>query len=486
MSATIAVLERVGTNSPSMRKETPSRPSGRMGWWIFAVALVTLTLSSANILLQVHVIGDEPWYLLQGYSIVRFHTVNLARVTHDFGAYFHFLGGTPNDHTYDFRGNGEQVLAYLPGYAAFAGPLDMVAGRLLILLTQSLVAACTAVLVYREGLRLFASRAAALFATTAYLVALPTVVYAGEIFPSTLACLLIMASFTLLSGTIPAIEHRRLPRAGVLLALIAAALPWLHVKYAAVSLTITALALLLLGLRYRRERQHVIERAQLRPIWKTAAIVVGAALFNGAAIALYSHHYFNTWYPQYRAGSLQAFHRVDIHHMLILYRAMLFDRAAGLLPWVPYATLAPVGVILLARRNRRAGLVAVALVVGVLSAFLSAAFAPYVDQAYAMPARFTVETLPLLALCAAALFTRVWPSLRQIGRTLRREGFVAIQPTWRAAAALLCVASVAMALWFTLAGELSPGLLYPGHHVLRLMRWNPNLLPGWWFGLFQA
>lgn len=486
MSPTAVVVERKAGAATSLEVPVAPRRGPRLGLWIFTVAVVALAASGVNIIAQVHAIGDEPWYLLQGYSIVHFHTVNLARVVSDPHIYRRFLGKIPNDHTFDFVGNGEQVLAYLPGYGAFVGALDALGGRLLIALTQSVVAACTAVLVYREGLRLFASRAVALFASAAYLVALPTVVYAGELFPTTLACFLIMAAFTLLCRLPTAPSLRDLPRLGALIALIAAVLPWLHVKYAAVSLAITATALVLLALRYRRERQDVAMRADLRALWGTVALVAGAAVLNGGAIALYSHHYFNTWYPQYRAGNLRAFYRVDLHRVLILYRQMFFDRAAGLLAWVPYTLLAPVGAIALFRRSRRAALVALALIVGLLSAFLSVAFAPYVDQAFAMPARFTTETLPLLALCVAALFALVWPSLRQALWALRREGVGGVRPGWRAGVALVCLASLALALWSTLAGEVSPGLLYPGHHALRLMQWNPNLVPGWWFGLFQA
>ena len=489
MGQRTAVLERQQTQTATPPVQSPeARPFGRrLGLSLFAIAALSLVAASVNLIAQAHVVGDEPWYLLQGYSIVHFHTVNLARVVGDLHIYQRFLGMTPDDHTYDFRGNGVRMLAYLPGYGAVVGALDALGGRLLVVLTQSLVAAFTALLVYRECLRLFTSRAVAVFAAVAYLVALPTVVYAGEVFPTTLACFLVMAAFALLSRALPEADHHRLARVGALVAVIAAVLPWLHVKYVAVSLTITATALALMLWRLRRERRGATPRGAVQQsLWRTVALVGGVALVNGMAIALYSHHYFGTWYPQYRAGNRQAFYSPNIDHMLALYRQMFFDRAAGLLPWVPFVLLAPVGVVALARRNRRVALVAIALVVGLLSAFVSAAFAPYVDQAFAMPARFTTETLPLLALCVAALFASLWPALKRQVVTLRREGMSSVRLEWRACAALLCLALVGMSAWFMLAGEVSPGLLYPGHHVLRLMHWNPNLLPGWWFGLFQA
>src|SRR5579859_6043615 len=191
---------------------------------IFCAAFVVLLTVALHIVGATLPAGDEPWYLLQGYGIWHFHSPNLALAVRDHSIYRQFLGNLPDDHTHDFVGNGERVLAYLPGYAAIIGWLYAWGGRPLIAGTQALLAALLAVLVYDEALRLYASRGVAVFAASAYVMSLPVLVYAGEIFPTTFALVAAFVGYLLVARVLPAATGRRCILAGLSLGLIAGAL----------------------------------------------------------------------------------------------------------------------------------------------------------------------------------------------------------------------------------------------------------------------
>ncbi len=200
-------------------------------------------------------------------------------------------------------------------------------------------------------------------------------------------------------------------------------------------------------------------------------------------IVLYSRHYFGTWYPQYHSLGEAAYSGFDLTRVARLYGEVLLDRTSGLIPWAPLMLLAPVGWFLLARTRRRYALLMLLWVGGVQATFFSAAFAPLVGQAYALPARFTVECQPFLALCVGSLFAAAWPYLRQSISDLRQHVSFRLV-SWGATLALLCLALLAVDAWFTLVALRAPYLLYPNAAGARLVTAFPHLLPGWWFHLF--
>jgi hypothetical protein len=219
-------------------------------------------------------------------------------------------------------------------------------------------------------------------------------------------------------------------------------------------------------------------------VWATAALISGPLLASFAGVVLYSQRYFGTWYPQYR--SFGAFARPDLVHMLGLYRQMLLDGPGALTPWVPLTLLVPAGLVVLARHAPREGGLTALWSGGVLSAFLSAAIAPHVSQAYALPARFTVECQPYFTLAVASLFAVTWPKLRasipQVSLGQR------VSALWLgmggALVALCCLLLVGGDAWFTVVGLLDPPALYPSATGVPLLLHYPQLLPGWWFALF--
>src|SRR5579859_47261 len=447
---------------------------------IFCAAFVVLLTVALHIVGATLPAGDEPWYLLQGYGIWHFHSPNLALAVRDHSIYRQFLGNLPDDHTHDFVGNGERVLAYLPGYAAIIGWLYAWGGRPLIAGTQALLA----VLVYDEALRLYASRGVAVFAASAYVMSLPVLVYAGEIFPTTFALVAAFVGYLLVARVLPAATGRRCILAGLSLGLIAGALPWLHTKYGLIALVLPALGLIALLARTGRR--------ETRATWYAATLIVALPALSFALIMLYSRHYFGTWYPQYRTGSGQSFGAPNLGNAGTLFQQMFLDAQAGLLSWVPLDILAPIGLILLAQRMPRRALLIVACLVGLLGMFLSLIVAGRINEAYAFPARFTVESSPFLALCVAGVFATGEPAFRRavsrLAMRLRRREL--LPATWKPARllqvglALACLTLLAFGAWLAAVPQLDPQLLYPSEAGQRLTYKYPHLLPAGWFALF--
>lgn len=465
---------------PAKTAATARRARSRGELLAFCGMLLLLVVASLALIAQIGMTGDEPWYVLQGYSLLHNHTVDMTAVLHDRRIYGQLLASLPPDHVSDYRGNGVLVVPYLPGYSLFAGLLYLLGGRFLIVVAQAALVACLGTALLREARRLWRSRAAALFAVLAFLASLPALLYVGQVFPSTLAAAAAFGSFALVARALPAAKGRRLALASGAVGALAAAAPWLHVRYATLAVAIVAGALLQLAsaAKARGAGRHGDVRAAV-------ALVCAPPLASLALIVLYSRRYFGTWYPQYHSLGNEAYAGFDLARVARLYGEVLLDRTSGLIPWAPLMLLAPLGWALLARARRRYALLLLLWVAGVQATFFSAAFAPLVGQAYALPARFTVECQPFLALCVAALFAESWPRLRQSVGRLRAGGpHAAID--WRGMAALACLALLAVDAWFTLVALRAPALLYPSAAGARLVAAFPHLLPGWWFNLFAV
>lgn len=462
-------------------------PLPHISWWhaaIFCVALALLLTAALHIVGATLPAGDEPWYLLQGYGMWHFHSPDLAAAVRTPSIYSRFLANLPDDHTRDFLGNGERVLAYLPGYAVLIGPLYAMGGRPLIAGAQALLAALVGVLLYDEALRLHASRGAAIVAALAFATSLPVLAYAGEMFPTTVALAAVFAGYLLIARILPATSGRHIILAGLCLGVIAFALPWLHTKYALIGIVLPALGLSAL----RRRPRWRSDRAT----WCAAVLIVAVPTLSFALIVLYSRHFFGTWYPQYRTGTGPSFGSPNPGNAVTLFERMFLDAQVGLLPWAPVYVFAPLGWVLLARRWRREALLIAACLFGLLGMFLSVIVAGGIGVAYAFPARFCVESVPFLALCVGGVFAAGEPALRQTIAWLARLSHGVERLPARATRgrilqvglASACLVLLAFGGWLSFVPQLDPPLLYPSEAGPRLTYEFPNLLPSRWFALF--
>jgi hypothetical protein len=486
----------------SVQSAVASVSSHRLSGWVFGVFAAAFALMlTLGLFLVRHLTttGDEPWYLLQAYTLLRWHSVNLAPAIHDHLVYAQFLGSVRDDHTWDYLGNGERVLVNLPGYAAAIAPFYALGGRPLVVAFQALVAALTGTLVFAEARRIFGSRLVAIFAWLAYVLPLPVLLYVGQIFPSTLASFATFLGFVLVRRWLPGATGCRLLGVAVAIGLVALILPWLHVKYALTALALVGLALATLWPRLRssplRERD--------RYLWLGTAAIVGIAALGFGLIALYSHHYFGTWAPA-NARQQPDYLHPDFTKVVQLYSDIFLGRESGLIPWVPLDLLAPIGLALLLWRRPREGRAILALLIAQLGAFVTAAVS-FVVQGKALPARFTVECAPFFALCAAAVFAaglgplQAWlaavgarlAGTRRVARLRFRppsihSAFTAARLGYLAsgACAVLALVLLAVTAWFAAVGQREPALLYAAPSGTRLAEKYAHLLPVAWFAAF--
>jgi hypothetical protein len=478
----------------------------RIGAWnlaLFLGALALYLVVGAIEIVNLKLDGDEPWYVMLGYSIVHNHTVDLAAIVHNPSLYSTFTSHW-DDHTKDFLGNGERLMPNLPGYSAIIGVCYFLANRAGILAPQAVATATTVVLLFHEGRRLLGGRAAGLFAALAFVFALPALLYVGQAFPSALASFLAFAGFVLATHSLPAARGRRQIAAGVWLGIACALLPWLHFKYALVALALLALAIASLWPRLRWPPSLAAPSLE-RQAWSAAALVGGMTALSFALIGLYCRHYFGAWTPQYAtaAGTGMDFAHPDLGRAAGLYADMFLNFESGLLPWVPLDFLVPIGVILLWRRDHRQAAAILLCVVAQLAGFLPVFFTTAIYQGYALPSRFTVECAPFFALCVAAVFAPGFPALRVWWRRsldslrarrrwrgqARPPANQLFAPGWLARALPPVGAASALALlligaWLTAVGAHDPGELYNNPGGNRIAEKYPSAVPAWWFALF--
>jgi hypothetical protein len=472
------------------------RAPDRWAVGVFLVAFALVLGLSEWLVARVSVTGDEPWYLLQCYGLIHRHSSNLAPLLHDPATYARFLGTHADSHTRDYLGNGERVLFYLPGYAAAIAPFYALGGRSLIVAFQSLVAALTGALLFDEARRIFGSRRVAVFAWLAYLGTLPVLLYAGQLFPSTLATCAIFVGFLLVTRWLPGATQRRAIVLSTVIGLLVCALPWLHFKYALPALVLAGGALAALRPRLR----WPLTSGADRQAWCAAVVVAGLTVLSFALIGLYSHHYFGRWIPP------SATTGPDLRHphpeqVPSLYADMFLTQERGLIPWVPLDLLIVPGLALWLRRQPRQARYACVLMGALLITFVSTMVTP-VFQGYAFPGRFTLECAPYFAIAITALvaagqqplnaarvaLAAAWCHSYAPGQRLRaprsRIGWSGAGTWVRGLGALSALALLTATCWFSAVGESDPLLLYPSFAGVRLAAAHPNALPGTWFALF--
>ncbi|HEV2457245.1 MAG TPA: hypothetical protein VGS80_02695 [Ktedonobacterales bacterium] len=450
-------------------------------WRVPPVAWVTLAAAiifgvNAAVAWSMAPTGDEPWYMMQAYALLHFHTPSVAPIVNHPALYQQFLS-SPDDHSRDYLGNGERMLPYLPGYALVIAPVYAVAGRMGIIALQSLLVALTAALLFATAERTFRSRWCGIFAALAYATTVPAFHYAGQVFPSTVAACATFAGLLLAVGELPHASGRRLLLASGGIGAVVFALPWLHVKYAPAALALAVVAALALLWRRRQGSAG-------REVPRALALLVGCLALSLLLIVLYSHTYCGTWMPHLspRPGAQSDPRYWSPARLAALLDDMFLSRQSGLLPWVPLDFLALPGLALLVWRRRRWGLAVAAVLAGQLGVFLIAVVTPDISQGLAFPARFTVECGPLLALCATALLAE---ALRVVHRPAPRGSSRRfLVRTIGAATLALCLAPALAGAYFTAATLRDVSRLYPSSAGPRLVMAYPGLFPAWWFVRF--
>lgn len=374
--------------------------------------------------------GDEPHYLMVAESLLHDGDLSLERDYAE-GRYRSFHDAPLAPH-YRLRGrHGEVYSLHAVGLSLLVLPAWALAGYAGVVVFMALLAALLAAEV-RGWARETTGRADVAEAVGWLLVLSPPLLhYAGLVFTEVPAALAV--AFGLRRGA-----RERLGPAGALgIGLAAAALPWLNVRYA----LLAALVVLHAAWRHRRPG--------------TFAGLAGPMLASILGIALHHQVLYGFWNPGRVYGRRPEFALSTLAEGL---PGLLFDQEFGLLVYAPVLALALPGLWLLARRDRRLGLVAAAAVASVV---LMAGSWHMWRGGYNPPGRFLVPIAPILFVAVGC----VW----------ERRGLTA-------GAALL----VGWGLWAGAGGALGPELVHrdrdgtaPFFRVASGAREWTGLLPGY-------
>ncbi|MBN2053981.1 hypothetical protein JW905_03610, partial [bacterium] len=215
------------------------------GVWLLTLT-VMLMLGHLVVLPKLVLSGDEPEYLLISHSIYYDHDLDLKNnYNHrDYLRFFPFQlqphrALNPGDQLYSF---------HAPGLPFIAVPFYLAGGRGGVVVLLNLCAALLAVQLYRLARRTGASRFGALAAWISISFTLPVSIYSSMVYPEIPGALLYLSSLLLVLGNgdtgVP--TRCRLILAGVM----AGVLPWFHIRYAVLGVTLVGCCCLL----HRRQR----------------------------------------------------------------------------------------------------------------------------------------------------------------------------------------------------------------------------------------
>ena len=345
------------------------------GWVLFGAAFAVYALLGTRLPGPAGPQGDEPHYLTLAQSLLSDGDLDLAD---EFAGreYAPFFGGTLEAHTSPASPRGRLYSVHTPGLPVLLLPAYALGGYPAARLLMSALAALAGVLVARLVAQV-GGPGTALAAWAALSFTPPLAFYAVAIYPETPAALA-TAAFLLATRRDPA------PGRLLLLALLAAGLPWLHPKF-------LPLAVLGLGLLLAR-RGSRLARAAAATIFLTSVALLLV--------------YFQVHYGR---ASLGAAYGPGLSSDVSLARlprgmlALLLDRQFGLLAISPLYFLALPGLALLLRQRPGDGLRAILLAGSTVA--VGAGFSMWWGGS-CPPARFLVPALPALALALAPALGR--------------------------------------------------------------------------------
>ncbi len=319
--------------------------------------------------------GDEPQYLMVAESLIRDHDLALDQDFKEkrYSVFFsrplepHFRIRGPLGQIYSLHAVGLSVLI-LPAYALFghAGASFFMAllAALLVYELRRLVMDLTGEEGLAEG--------------TAWLVGLspPIIHFAGLIFTE------IPAAILLCVGLRTAVFGRT-SRAARVAALCAAALPWLNVRYAILSLAVVGA----LGWRLQRDfRSEPAGRAGAGRLVAPLLILIGSAL----AIGLYHLELWGFFDPRRVYGRNREFSLDILPEGL---PGLFFDQEFGLFVYAPIFVLSLAGFVQLWRRQRALAFAGLIAALGVIA---TASVWPMWRGGFNPPARFLVPLVPVM------------------------------------------------------------------------------------------
>ena len=346
-----------------------------------------------------HFEGDEPHYQLMAGSLCRDGDADLANNyrAQDYLSYFPHASLEP--HALDYRGNGE-----LRSVHGLGLPLLLIIPHCILghpywaRLEMAVLAALASWSIFLT-IRDWTKRPRLAYATWAAVTfTMPMWTFASQVYPDVAAALGVAIALQLFLS-------RPLSNAKALgIGLVLALLPWLHIRFAVLSLLIVISTAVTL----RRARRN----------WKAFACLLWPVAISGLLWMWNSYVWYGGILPQ--AGYQPWFQQVESFTWDRVYLAMtslVLGREFGLIPYAPIYLLALVGMVMMVLHRKKVPLAPLIWLLGYILAVVLSQAAYRMDQGYSFPARMLLPITPLLAMpLAYSLWRARW--LRILGLVL--------------------------------------------------------------------
>ena len=332
--------------------------------------------------------GDEPHYLVYADSLMRDRDADL-RNNYDPRITGRFANGlTPDGQTVVIT-NPETRKSFLRPYHYPGLPVLILSGyaaagacgaKLAVLLLTAAGLTGLFVLLRNIGVNAaVAARGVAFLACTS-----PFITYGLQIYPEMAAAAGLVWGMALLT------DERFEGRAALAVGALAAALPWLHVRYAPLSAALLVIALV-------RCRLHVAKLlALILPPLASAAALLG---FYHAIYGVFSPAPISALPDRFSPWASLSWRRSATYLC-----ALFLDSQGGVIAYAPALILAPTGAALLYRRDRRL-MAALLLPIALETALIAAGWRSWHGD-WSPPSRFMACVCPLLAALAIVAYER--------------------------------------------------------------------------------
>ena len=355
---------------------------------IAGVAAAALALFAFNQVRAVVPNGDEPHYLAATQSLISDRDLqvenNYAR-----GDYLQYFNGRLQPHFLQRSAAGEIYSIHSPGVSVIVLPAFAIAGYAGAVLTVIVIAGLTAALTWVVVWRLTQSIAAAWVAFAAVFATAPFLFHTFTIYPDGIGALMVVIGVwlivRLLDDDVPG--QPQLAVAGAALA----ALPWLHTRFALLSLP---LGLIVVSLLFTK---------RIRPTRIAAFLAVPAI-----AAAAWFAYFWIIWGTPSPFAPYGRDTETSVSYVGRGLAGLVFDQQFGVLATAPVYAIVVVGWWALFRQRAK---LALALVVVALPYVLAVSTYAMWWGGTSAPARFLDALVPLAAIPIASAWT-AYPRLR--------------------------------------------------------------------------
>jgi len=397
-----------------------------------AVALVLFT--GALITINPPLDGDEPHYEVLAASIARDLDTDVANEYDDADLLQEIYGGTSLDaHAFEFPGGHGLRSIHGVGLPILLAPVALVTFspfwmHMVVVVVAAIGAGLLMALLEMIPFGRPWERWAA---WAAVVLSAPIVVYSGQLYPEILGATLTLGAAVLLARARPG------PWAMAGAGLLAAALPWAHVRFLAVTLALAAIGV---WRCWGAERRWTLIAAFLAPL-----------AVSGVAMALLFQHWYGSWLPTAQYGLSDS-----PRSWPGTYRNAVGNLLGSEYGWLPIAPIHLLGLVAVGVLVGRVGRSALAGVLGAGVYLLAISGAGLGFGGGTFPGRFLVVLIPLIAvpLLVGLATIRTW--------------------WWRAACLLLGAITVALTV-DAVRTNASPGATLPGSLGARYERVWPDL-----------